>query len=575
MIFILTDDQGYGDIGCMGNSDIITPNMDRLHSRSISFTNYHSSTTSAPTRSGLLTGHYNNATGVWHTVQGRSILDSEEYTLAQAFSDAGYSTAIFGKWHLGDDYPYRPQDRGFDMSLIHGGGGVGQTPDYWNNTYFDDTYLRNGAPEKMSGYCTDVWFAEAAKFIEARERDGKPFFCYLSTNAPHGPFNVEAKYEDLYKGNKNVVNPRFYGMITNLDENLGALMDRIESSKLADNTIIIFSTDNGTSSGVNVDKRKFVTEGYGANMRGKKGSNYEGGHRVPLFINIPGQMHRSVDVLTSYVDFMPTLVDLCGLSIPDGYSFDGVSMQPLIYGGSFPEDRMLGVDRQRDSYLVKYKSRCVMQGSWRLVNENELYDVAIDPEQRNDISAQHPGQVARMQEFYEGWWVRNASRADEFQYIGVNPDGGTTLTVHDQHVEPGKRLAVDQGQIRRGQNRSNGHWCVEISDAGEYEISLYRWPPSTGGALCGALAEGRAVPNGSPAEAGRALNIVNGRVSVGKVELCRGVDSAGEQTHIPFVVKLEPGEYNLQGEFTDDNGEIFSAYYVHIERAGGDQSRGR
>jgi arylsulfatase A-like enzyme len=192
VILILTDDQGYGDLACHGNSFIKTPNLDKLHAGSVRFTDYHVATTCAPTRAGLMTGKNCNKVGAWHTIIGRELLRKEEVTMAEIFKKAGYVTGIFGKWHLGDNYPFRPQDRGFDEVLIHGGGGVTQTPDYWNNDYFDDTYFYNGKPQKYNGYCTDVWFSEATKFISKHKK--QPFFCYLATNAPHSPFNITDKY---------------------------------------------------------------------------------------------------------------------------------------------------------------------------------------------------------------------------------------------------------------------------------------------------------------------------------------------------------------------------------------------
>ena len=314
IIFILTDDQGYGDLGCEGNPWIKTPSMDTLFAESVRFTNFHTGTTCAPSRAGLMTGKYCNKVGVWHTIKGREILSSEENTLAGWLKEAGYRTGIFGKWHLGDNYPYRPQDRGFDEVLIHGGGGVGQEPDYWNNDYFDDTYFHNGKAEKYNGYCTDIWFSEALKFIE-NNKNG-PFFCYLSTNAPHHPYYVEAKYSDPYKNNPDIPHPDFYGMISNLDENLGRLREALDSLGLSTNTILVFMSDNGTSGGVEFGKDGEIMAGYNAGMRGKKGSPYDGGHRVPFFLywpdgGIPGG--KDVSTITSYIDFVPTILDLCGI----------------------------------------------------------------------------------------------------------------------------------------------------------------------------------------------------------------------------------------------------------------------
>ena len=236
VILIMTDDQGYGDLACHGNPWIQTPELDKLYAESVRFTDFHVGTTCAPTRSGLLTGRNCNEVGVWHTIIGRNFLREGERTIADILGENGYTTGIFGKWHLGDNYPYLPENRGFDVSLIHGGGGVGQTPDYWNNDYFDDTYFRNGKPEKFEGYCTDIWFAEALRFIESKKNE--PFFCYLTPNAPHGPFHVPQRYIDMYSDNPDVVNPNFYGMITNIDKNIGLLRSKLRELGIEENTIL-------------------------------------------------------------------------------------------------------------------------------------------------------------------------------------------------------------------------------------------------------------------------------------------------------------------------------------------------
>lgn len=215
---------------------------------------FHVGPTCAPTRASLMTGHYANSTGVWHTIGGRSLLRKNEWTLASAYKENGYRTAIFGKWHLGDSYPYRPQDRGFETTIVHGGGGISQVPDYWGNDYFDDSYYVNGEPRKFEGYCTDVFFDQALQYIEANKE--QPFFCYISTNAPHAPFNVEEKYFNLYKDQVPDTRARFYGMITNIDENFGRLREKLIELELEKNTIVIFMTDNGTVGGGQVGQAK-------------------------------------------------------------------------------------------------------------------------------------------------------------------------------------------------------------------------------------------------------------------------------------------------------------------------------
>lgn len=221
---------------------------------------------------------------------------------------------MFGKWHLGDNYPFRPHDRGFQHALYHGGGGVNQTPDYWNNDYFDDTYFRNGKPEKFEGYCTDVWFKEATAFLEKERKD--PFFIYLPLNAAHGPFNVPESYAKMYDDAPlTEEQKRFYGMITNIDDNFGKLVSYLKENKLFEDTIIIYTTDNGTAAGIKHEKNGDVT-GYNAGLKGTKGSHYDGGHRVPFFISWPNGIiakGTANNELAAHVDLLPTLTELAGV----------------------------------------------------------------------------------------------------------------------------------------------------------------------------------------------------------------------------------------------------------------------
>ncbi|MCP5116450.1 MAG: arylsulfatase, partial [bacterium] len=278
VVLLITDDQGYGDLGCHGNPVLRTPNLDRFHDDSVRFTDFHVDPLCAPTRAGLLTGRYAYRTGVTAAYAGRSILRRDEKTMADILAGGGYRNGLFGKWHLGDNWPYRPNERGFDETVACWSGGVTQAADWWGNDYFDDTYYRNNVPEKFNGYCTDVFFDEGLRFIE-RNAD-RPFFLYLPTNAPHAPYWVDKKYSRPY-AEQGVDEPRasFYGMITNIDENFARLRGKLQELGIEDNTILIFMTDNGSSAG--------WRDGNNAGMRAGKGSNYDGGHRVPFFIRWP------------------------------------------------------------------------------------------------------------------------------------------------------------------------------------------------------------------------------------------------------------------------------------------------
>jgi len=312
VILILTDDQGYGDLSCTGNPVLKTPHLDRLYTESVRLTDYHVDPMCAPTRAALMTGRYAARTGVWSTLRGRYYLRRGEVTIADVFSSSGYRTGIFGKWHLGDNYPYHPYNRGFQESLSFGGGVVGEIPDYWDNDNFTATYDRNGEYEQHSCYCTDVWFNEARQFMMADE--DLPFFCYISTNAPHGPFNVHEKYSAPYLEQEISENrARFYGMIANIDENIGQLRQDLVDNELVENTILIFMGDNGTAAGTGLTKDGLPTDGFNAGMRGKKTWVYDGGHRNACFVHWPkGHLAggRDVEKVTAHVDVLPTLVDL-------------------------------------------------------------------------------------------------------------------------------------------------------------------------------------------------------------------------------------------------------------------------
>ena len=560
VVLVITDDQGYGDLGCHGNPIIQTPNIDNLHSESVRLTNFHVGPTCAPTRAGLMTGHYCNCTGVWHTIMGRSLLRENEVTMGDVFKASGYRTGIFGKWHLGDNYPFRPHDRGFEVALYHGGGGVSQTPDYWENDYFDDTYFRNGVPESFTGYCTDVWFSEAMKFME--ENRDRPFFCYLTTNAPHGPYNVADSYSDPYRGKVPDNRANFYGMITNIDDNMSRLRTRLKELEIDDNTILIFMTDNGTSGGCSLDKDRFVREGYNAGMRGIKGSEYDGGHRTPLFLHWPSggfTEGQDIDQLTANIDVLPTLIDLCGLKSPENVAFSGTSLKPLLMGQdeNWP-DRVVVTDSQRVEYPIKWRKSAAMTNRWRLINGVELYDILADPEQRNDIAKDHPDVVEYLRGHYEKWWEEVSASFDEDCpiVIGSQHEKVSRLTTHDWH---GEQCAWNQGQIRQGLE-CNGYWIIEIAEDGEYEFELRRWPKE----------EDRSLTDGIPGEitgwyhGGRAIDLRVAGIKIGEQEQTQEIDP--ESKGITFRFSLKAGVTRLQTSFIDADGANIGAYYVYAGR---------
>ena len=555
VVLVMTDDQGYGDLACHGNPVIQTPNLDKLHTESVRLTNFHVGPTCSPTRAALLTGRYGNRTGVWHTIMGRSLLPGNEVTIAEVFGANGYRTGMFGKWHLGDNYPMRPHDQGFHEALTFGGGAIGNTPDYWGNDYFDDTYLRNGKPEKFQGYCTDVWFREAIKFIEANKE--RPFFCYLPTNAPHGPFLVADKYSKPYK-DKGIESPlaEFYGMITNIDENMKRLMRKLDELGLRENTILIFMTDNGSTMG---------NRAFNAGMRGQKGSEYEGGHRVPFFIRWPkGGLGggRDVDRLTAHIDVLPSLIEMCGLNKPQGVTFDGTSLVPLLTGkASRWPDRTLMTDSQRVDHPIKWRRSAVMTDRWRLINGKELYEIQQDTSQKEDVAPKQPDVVKRLRQAYDAWWADLSPSFTKYAHIalGAEESDPTWLTTHDIHGE----VLWTHGQVERGQ-RADGFWAVEVAESGLYEISLRRWPPEVDRPISNSLTRSRMTSPGR--EPQMLTGVTEARLSVGGVDVTQPVPP--DAAEVKFRVPLEAGEARLQAWFIHglNNGATHGAYYVGVKR---------
>jgi len=474
VILIMTDDQGYGDLGSHGSPYLKTPVLDSFYNESVHFPDFHVDPSCSPTRSALLTGNYSARAGVWHTIGGRSLLKEGMTTMPEVFAENGYETAIFGKWHLGGNFPFRPQNRGFKETLVHGGGAIGKNSDYWGNDYFDDTYKHNGKFEKYKGYCNTVWFTEAIKYI--KKNKDNPFFCYISTNLPHVPLNINKKYS---KPHKNQVSDRlanYYGMVSKIDEDMGTLLKEIKNMGLDENTIVIFMTDNGPCpwfGGIVIDfKTGFVKEGFSAGMRGGKIWGYENAHRVPFFIRWPkGSISggKDIDALAGHIDVMPTLIDLCNLKIPDTLKMDGRSLAPLLNGKmkEWPDDRFIIVQNQRLEYPVKDKEYQVLTKKWRLVKreKDELYDIKKDPGEHTDVADQHQDIVKKLYSKYNNWWKDVSTDFDKYAEIpiGTFQEDLVKLYTQDAHTRSGKKI-----------------WIVNITRNGKYEVRLNRWPEESG-----------------------------------------------------------------------------------------------
>ncbi|WP_406683255.1 arylsulfatase [Seonamhaeicola sp. MEBiC1930] len=564
IIFIITDDQGMGDLACTGNPYIKTPNLDKLYNQSIRLTNYHVSTTCAPTRASIMTGRHCNRVNVYHTIAGRSLLFEDEVTLPQVLAQNGYTNAMYGKWHLGDNYPFRPMDRGFHEVVRHGAGGIGQGPDYWGNDYFDDTYWHNGQTQKYTGYCTDVFFSEAMHFIEDN-KDG-PFFCYISTNAPHAPYNLPKKYYDMYQGEKfEKLHPRlrrFYGMITNIDDNFKKLEDKLKNLNIADNTIVIFTTDNGTSAGRST---------YNAGLKGGKGSQYDGGHRVPFFIRWPnGELTggKDIDKLVAHYDLLPTFVDLLGLNFNTKKPLDGKSLEPLLTGETTNwENRILYMDTQREQNLVKYKKYTVMDENWRLVDGDELYKMPGDRGQEQNVIKSYPEVASRLAVGYNKWWQSFIDEGVDQKYayikVGSRHENPSRISAHDLITGRYANAWHQNSAIRP--MPSGGSWRIEVVEDGEYTISLRRFPRESGLGINAIFpAQDKAVEYDKTSPASEKSDFKEAYLFLASISKSQEIKAG--QDEVTFKGKLAAGKYDMEAELIDEAGRRHPAYYVYIEK---------
>jgi arylsulfatase len=552
VLIILTDDQGYGDFSCHGNPVLKTPNMDRLHDESVRFTDFHSAPMCTPTRGQLMTGLdalRNKATSV---TAGRAVVKRGIPTMADILRANGYRTGIFGKWHLGDNYPYRPMERGFERAIYHLGWGLSSAPEF-DNDYFNGRYRDQGVVKNFKGYCTDFWFNEAMGWMRERHAAGEPFFCYLPTNAPHGPLWVDEKYSAPYK--QKGIPAEFFGMIANLDENLGKLEEFLRETGLRENTIVIFMTDNGATAGFNV---------YNAGMRARKTQIYDGGHRVPCFMRWPaGKLKAPADVTTpaQMQDILPTVLDFCSVRAPKAAHFDGTSLAALARGGAktLPE-RMLVVQYGQ---VPKQWDACVIWNRWRLVSGTELYDIAEDPGQKNDIAAQHADVVAKMRAHYEKWWAGVAGGLDDFCPISIGSDKENPVELSSSDWQ--NVYCDNVGHVSTAAGGPRGApWSVFVERTGEYEIALSRWPPHQKLPLTAA----RAVQNMTAGKLpeGKALPVAGARLVIAGQE--HSVDTEPKALSAVFRVKLKGNlKTNMHAWFVDAAGsDLAGAFYATVKR---------
>lgn len=436
IILVMTDDQGYAQMGCVGHPWLKTPNLDALHAKSLRFTRFLVSPTCSPTRSAIMTGRHDLKNGITHTILERERMTLNATIMPQVLKTAGYTSGIFGKWHLGDEEPYQPNKRGFDEAFIHGAGGIGQAypcscADAPDNKYLDPVIRHNGSFVKTHGFCTDVFFSAALGWIKQQKDSGKPFFVYLTPNAPHGPYIAPEKnakrFTDLGFGKDQA---GFYGMIENIDENMGRLAEKLKEWNLYQNTVVIFMSDNGTTGGGPGAPGKDIVPGYpvfNGDQTGFKGSTDEGGVRVPFFIRWDGHITpgRDIKTIAAHIDLLPTFAALAGAGLPKN-QVEGRSLLPLIEDKATTwEDRYLfthvarwptgtepntqeflnyGVRNQRFRYVGPRGGGNPKKKQQAAATKGALYDLEADPYQKTDVSGDYPEVVQKMNAAYEAFW---------------------------------------------------------------------------------------------------------------------------------------------------------------------------
>jgi len=562
VIVVITDDQGYGDLSAHGNPDVKTPALDSFRKQSTAFERFEVSPTCAPTRAALMTGLHEFRCGISHTLMGRSLLKPGIPTLPEMFKAAGYRTGIFGKWHLGDTYPCRPEDRGFDDVFVHGGGGIGQTPDYWGNSYHDPSIRRRSGWEKTSGYCTDVFFTEAIGWMKTQVAEKRPFFLHLATNAPHAP------YDPPEKNAPNDDFSDFNAMIGNIDAGFGRLMTSLEESGAAKDTIVVFLTDNGSAMGR-----------FNAGMKGKKGTPDEGGTRVPCFIRWPEKIAagREVQELAAHLDLLPTLTSLCSVPRPEGWQGDGMDLSgPLLGKAKFPAGRLLITQVGRwpgDDAAARFRARdfAVRDNRWRLVGL-ELFDLQADPGQKTNVFSEHPAEAQRLLAEYGKWWneVLPLVREPVRYVIGNEACPVVTLTAHDWW--PSKETEADGAEecvthdairtflkaaqvaaTRNALPSRSGHWKLQAAREGNYEVSFGLLPAEAPGEERTALAQ---------------LREGVAHIRAGQEEIRVAIKPGATSFRVP--IDLDAGPVDLEIWFDGQllNDRILGAFFATVERKG-------
>jgi arylsulfatase len=543
VIFVLADDLGYGDLGAHGNPRLKTPSLDLLREQSARFTDFHVSPMCTPTRGELMTGISAFRNGAVSVASGGTMPRIELPLMPQLFKDNGYATAHFGKWHLGDNYPYRAHDRGFDLSIGYRGFGIDSVAGEPENDAFDDRYWRNSKLTTIKGYNTDVFFRESMNWMRRQQQKKKPFFVYLATTASHEPYYVQSHYAKPYEDLRNGL-PAFFGMTANLDENVGRLMLFLDRNNLADNTILIYMSDNGSG-----ERTGF----YNAGLRGRKTSLYDGGHRVPFFVRWPegAVVPRDIDALTHGTDVLPTLVDMVKLRNRGANAWDGMSLKVLLQGGedNNPERKAVVQYGLRGPEFHLWDS-AVLWSKWRLVNGTELYNVGNDPAQATDVAAQHPDVVQALRTHYETWAATTQALplSTPRIVIGSAAEPVTQLTAADW-VGP---YAGDLGVLGKKNLQLFGAWNIAAGKTGDYAVSLSIFP------LDAKVPLQQGWRNISARAVARARLLVDGTAY--------DLPVSASDTQVRFKLPLVRGTaHRIEGQFLDAEGKaLCGAFFMRL-----------
>ncbi|MBX3356752.1 MAG: arylsulfatase [Phycisphaeraceae bacterium] len=444
IVHIIADDLGWRDVGFNGCTDIETPNLDALARGGAVLDAFYAQPMCTPTRAAILTGRYpfryGLQTAVIPSVSAYG-LDTSEWLLPQALKEAGYATAIIGKWHLGHaDRKWWPRQRGFDYQY---GPMIGELDYFTHEEHGVLDWYRDNEPVREAGYTTILLGDDAVKYID-RQRAGHPFYLYLAFNAPHTPYQAPEEFIARYAAIADPTRRTYAAMVSCLDEQVGRVVAALEKKGLRDNTLILFQSDNGGTrnpmfAGVMADMSKVVIPCDNAPFREGKGTLYEGGTRVCAFANWPGHIEPGrIDEIIHVVDLYPTLASLAGAPTERCQPLDGVNAWSTIARGA-------ASNRSEVVYNIEPFRAAVRQGKWKLIwrttlpSSIELYDLSADPAEEHDRASEHPEIVAALQRRIESLAkeaVKPLFLVDQFKVVMRNMDGEPILPTDDGFGDP-------------------------------------------------------------------------------------------------------------------------------------------